>query len=772
MKNGNSKPSKSLAIAIPGLFLVWLFVTPILKGEVFQRIAVNDAQWFYGGHVQCDYYFHYFNGQPMTTNINFVPDVSGDTFYVDYLDTMGINYCFTGIIHPLNPTGDMKDFLQDSHIYGNILVGNGNNHNVIHYGFAHDYPCGVGDDLDHDEFTWVHDPGAGRIDQDPLPQFQNWVILSERDEHNAGYLIDTTFDWTTFNYRVGPRLYHVQLCIRVDTTGKESNNPLIMRVGLQSVSDQQGSEHTYYYHPPAYSWYAEDFVDETDDLPAYFDLRVNDLDSIGLYYYVVDFADSFSVGGNNDRPRFTVYWADSVDLYLDWIRFFDQEFYDMAIDPNPDVISAIKSDALEYWCEDYMHSQRGWEPFRRQWPAVRFVDSLCSDTSRQVLQDSIRYLCDINPMKYPDIVDYLNSLRTQPNIVYCTYPLTSSIDSNSVSAGPGFGHNLQWAWDWNMIENGYWRGLNAIARVADSLDIPFMNYIQCHEEWKGSIATFTPFWRDPTYNEIICQAYLTLTFGAKGIGYYMISPYYRRENQTYGYTVIRYNDNVPGGWETRGIFDLKTDSSTFPTEQDFPDIFSEGHFEPNYKYHAIVEFENELDLIDSLLMILDWDTSFCTKWKDVVTTQYDYIDSVWTSQDQLVDTTFVQVGVFSGSAGVYDINKYLMFVNRRCLASESRAVNYRLDFESEYRNQCFCVIDYVLDPNLVRLVTTDDDGILIDSIISLPPGHGRLLNIHNLYPSKMTIDTNAVVDWLPDTLIFVSDTVDVYGTLTFILVLM
>jgi hypothetical protein len=328
-------------------------------------------------------------------------------------------------------------------------------------------------------------------------------------------------------------------------------------------------------------------------------------------------------------------------------------------------------------------------------------------------------------------------------------------------------------------------GFRSIAEVAESNNLQWFPNIQVSTWWNWHYwnDTWHMINRKPTSNEIFCEAYLAFTYGAKGISYFTIAPGYR----VYGGSTktIVPNPDAYGCTLCSGVFNLcveRQDQQEDPVVHlsDFPDCIHNGYLQPNDRYYAIKDLNRELDDIESVLLALDWDTSFCTNFRGTVQTNYDYLDSLWTTRENEVpddcvlpiDSTFVQVGVFNGSAGVYDINKYLMLVNRRCLASESRAVNYRLDFESEYRNQCFCVIDYVLDPNLVRLVTTDDDGILIDSIISLPPGHGRLLNIHNLYPSKMTIDTNAVVDWLPDTLIFVSDTVDVYGTLTFILVLM
>ncbi len=275
---------------------------------------------------------------------------------------------------------------------------------------------------------------------------------------------------------------------------------------------------------------------------------------------------------------------------------------------------------------------------------------------------------------------------------------------------------------------------------------------------------------EPTPNDVKCQGFLAMTFGAKGFFYsYGISPEPPKSASKYYAKKVLARGGAPedsvvyNGYRNSG---LRTfwgvtggDTTHFESYSDFITTrdAETGVLVPNDKWWAAKEFNEYVHRWEGLYSELQWINSVHAverapagdPWEGLIRitgTARDTIpgDSVYWEVDP-VDDRFVQVGIFERGG-----QKHFMLVNRRVDSLGTRKVN-------------FTVIVDPLGPDSVQCLALDQDGVtssvqLLQKTATeryyeyiLEPGEGRLFLVN------INADDNAIPSIIDDSLVIRGD---------------
>ena len=748
---------------IPALFLLVMLVGPLFSQPDFHRTIYHDLNVFFDRYHTNPIYY---DGEYSATGND---SMQAHSRYFPELDSAGFNLISApGLNHPsYDWLGE--NWYEDLQLY----VGTWR---TRHYGYAQEKDYEIGTDPYEHYFQEICPTCVGEMYYDHVWDVE--VFFCDYSTEDSGYVIDHDFP---NDHQRWSECYYMEMRIKTDTagTGSSDNEPFItIEFGIESGGTDGFDQ---YFSPNLLEFLEDNAVGPLDEDYAPMDttLLVGDLvhDS---QYHIISLEHYINPEGINPafRPTmFKVYWHQRGDLYMDWIKVRDKQAIELwyAGSAIRDSVDALICEHLEYLEAQAVHDSLivGMfidEPFCANFRAVAAVDTLVDSVMGL---DYVANLVPWGPYLYQDYYD----LCDPPFLSIDPYPLKAWVLEESHSNDPT-DTTLQEAWDLLIYDDNVviyqtgdtlYQGYRPGVEFAIDNDISWMPYIQLHYWWtmytNGSVLESVRHdLRDPTANEIFCQAYLALSFGAKGMQYFGISPMYKLVDDT---LVTNPATEDSGFYYHSGMFNFRTAGNAVPTLNDFPQVFHTGYLVPNYKYYAVKDFHEELDHIDSVLLDMDWVESFCT---DSIR-HYDYIDSVWTVGDDhivppyshRIDSTFVQVGVFDPQGSAFAVDKYMMLVNRRCLEDETRDIYFRLNFEAANDNRCLVVSEWRSFYSWFN--RTDENGVMVDSILSMAPGHGTLINIHDAFPEKKVITSQSTVDWGSDSLIFVADTVEVEGTL-------
>jgi len=743
--NGARRNSISgAAVLIPVLFLFAVIAAPILSQETFYRIGFADPQWIYHEYIskrcktQQGGTWHYSD----PPNMNFY----NDSMYYALLDSAGLNVTVSALM--IDDDFDTSRDWRTATWYHGIQLFVGWNQ-LIQYAWAQGRLYGVGGDFD-DYFEEPYDPNAGVAAFDEEEQV--YVFHSDIDDHTAGFLINDTL---AVAQRLA-RTYNLDLRVKIRNPIQANSRVLWVRFGSIDPGDVDWSA----FEIPYWFWDHQSHDLDDEHMSDTLWLSASELDT--AQYTTVNFRHYYDAVHHYTKVE--IFWLDSVDLYVDWMRIYDDYYRDLVLEPQQSVYDDIVEEA-EWHNAECVNAMYVDEPHLYEFEACHILDSLIHDTTgKRLVSEQIVF----NPSWYTAYID-----QVQPDFLYTNqYTLTPN---NLYVSDPPESLTVQDAWDYLIYaevigshpEDHWIKGFRPIAEVADSTGVPWFPNIQASTWWNyhSDSSVWEQIKRDPTRNEIFCQAYLAFAFGAKGISYFTIAPVFAFDGNTP--SAVTPNPYASGCAGASGVFDFcinNDEEVQIVTVDDFPNCIHQGFLVPNDRYYAIKDIDGDLDLIEEVLLQLDWEYSFATHQQR----SYSYIDSVWTVGDDTlggsIDSTFVQVGVFDCDPEYYPIDRFLMFVNRRCLVSETRTVHARFDFGSEQANLCLDVEDY-LDPAHRIHCCTNDTGVVEDFSILLAPGHGKLLRIHNPIPVNANIDSGDTLTWASDTTVWVVDTLEVEGTL-------
>jgi hypothetical protein len=686
MKNGIKRIACVGVFIIPCLLLSMLFAQSFAKPSTFYYLGWNDGQHYVFRHVARE-----------VIHDNTVSRPSGNepinSFYYPELRAAGFNFTATQFVD--------DSLLSDSSIFSgmHVLYAPEYIHEYTHAQYTF-FDVG-GDDA---FFPNPHDITAGKT----ISGEDGGVFHSEVGSNSEGFLIKTSL-WKRY-HMMNERVYHLELRVKAWDSAAPADicHITIARREWNNATDQY----------------------DTSNVNTY-KLKTSDLAGDNIWTTVrFSTSDRFNPKGFETIVR--IKWLANVNLELDWMRIFDNHYCLLAIDTSQAIYDSICADAQHwgnnnivagFWCD---------EPWPSQWKAIRIVDSLVYNTINKHIfvdfndwhQDWVRkFIRTVDLDILPTFIFVLNDSVSHSSVIDTSNP------ANACSL------SLQVAWDrlihWegyfqnrNFEENYMGKGLRTYAEVVDSAGIQWLNITGACNEWNyEGHGKWVKWFRAPIRNELFCQVYLSLAFGAQGVGYYAVGPMYfgwRDPDDPTGERIrIVLNPNNDGE-DNEGLFSLVNDQGNIPKSKEFPEVFHSGRLVPNSMYDYVQEVNRELDIIDDMLLELEWDNSFCSADSQ----RYKYIDSVWTEEDSLPDTTFIQVGVFHWPQ--YPEGKYLMLVNRRCLDHETRSVHVRLDFGGEnggkrfFANCCF-------EPRDFRMIADADGKGEFRAVIE--PGHGKLFRI-------------------------------------------
>lgn len=749
MKAQKNHNVRILAILFPALFVFVMFSTSLGEPDTFYYMGWSDVQNHYFRTVcrNIRYGDNWSNSPPLINDYELA-----DSFRYDDLANAGFTHTFT---HILDDT-----FLVDS-IYHGIKVFNETWKYISRFKNANYTFFDVGGDSAFFNEPNESNAGANCYYADA---YGDTVFKSLRGLHTEGFLIDDSL-WVHYQ-RMNGRDYHLEIKARIWDPDQIENPVDICSVYFGGKKDTTID--------------IDAFILNTDSMAE------NVWDTVRFTNDSLDLRDLKTV--------VRIKWLDHVNLMIDWIRIFDAQYDSLAINVSQAVWDSIKYEG-DLWA--HYNNNNIVEGFisPEPWPCNYDALEMIHDTLSRPDVAGMGIFTIANPWHINFAREYAE--RFEPDIlpfdIYTLEPTHSHYSDAGDVSYPPYLYTLQAGWDSlihrerlhldpNYEENRWYHGLRSYANLMDSLDIQWFNIYWSGDEYgyKGKDASGQFEWihmyRAPTENEMFCGNYMALCYGAQGVGYYLTPPFFSGYTPppeiTMDYFLIRPHQENEGCVSIDGLFDLYNDDDDEIAEQgDFPDVVHEGYLLPNSTYYTIDSLHAEFDLIDSILLKLDWDTSFCTNYQNTYKTSYEYIDTLWTSEDDSVsppDSTFIQVGVFNPPPASAPWEEWLMVVNRRCLEDESRKINVRVNVGMEYASKCFKIVYYVAGDTILDVSDYWHFNIPfypgLDN--NLAPGHGELIKIFSGYdPGKKTIETEQQLDWLAGDTIIVADTIEVEGTL-------
>ena len=346
------------AIFAPCLMLFVLIIAPSLKGDVFYRKGFNDPQWFYWSKCALSFYDSLESSYSGPGNDTFIVD----SMYYDLLDSAGFNFTTTVI---QNNSGwlnndwyhGIKLFTFDSEIY---------EHARSQYRMYE-----IGNYVEA-FFREAANEAVGTVVEDQYAD-DGYAFRCDSTLNDAGFLIDTTFWQYDQRYE---REFHLELNIKIGYNFEPTDSVITITFGVDSTCENDSSENLSIIHEEL--WMQPDSLEDeigTDD-----ELLVTTLfpDSIGTpgSYHLVRLTQRFNGSGYETRIR--VFWHRYGDIWLDWLRVFDDEYNEIAIDTNSAVLDDIRARADLYDDSD-VEMMFFDEPWPVQYPAQKIIDDIVQD---------------------------------------------------------------------------------------------------------------------------------------------------------------------------------------------------------------------------------------------------------------------------------------------------------------------------------------------------------------------------------------------------------
>ncbi|MFH1009787.1 MAG: T9SS type A sorting domain-containing protein [bacterium] len=498
---------------------------------------------------------------------------------------------------------------------------------------------------------------------------------------------------------------------------------------------------------------------------------------------------------NNIGLSLKVNWPGFHDLYIDRIEIYDRAFRHLFYDDDwPTKLNTVTTNLVRYrdFAGDALYNFRIDEPNPRTYKAFKRVYDAYHSTPHEIAVLLNPHVLDGEFFDYviPDTLifftyvlggDSFQSRRPMPpnwEPLY-TYYASHSSDVAYVDSFPNpYGcnywcriHSLQHEWD-KLIgspDHGaeYKWGLYKMREEATTAMRPWAVFLIAGQEVDPLDRTVRKIsHRDPTPNEMYCMAWLALSYGPEGIGWYRVAGHMWGDS-------LRGNATPPccdtsRVERTHGLLDWMFNDSTYASgPQDFP---LGASYRPTERFYAAQGIHAMLDTIGPVLDRLQWIESGASRafeMNDTIPVHFPFgaylhhalceketADSVWVSEPR--DSTYVQYAGFMDPSAMQDF--WILTVNRRCLPGEKRRVHFKLRNATDTTY----VVHYLLaDTSFPKSVSAQDSSISLH--VDLSPGHGELIHIKiegpHINARPPTLDYGDVhTDSTADLAITVSDT--------------
>ncbi len=373
--------------------------------------------------------------------------------------------------------------------------------------------------------------------------------------------------------------------------------------------------------------------------------------------------------------EFYMIWHGNVDIFIDKIIIFEQNFADLYVHPTVTMTQIYNELEAAYSEDDFEKIQNFYfdEPFQLTAKARGDIQSqVRSLFGGQNSRVEINGATGGYPKYYHDFDSAYS--RTTSNefrqyILYNEYP----IDKNTLTTTTSLQARFDLFCDYKHFEDDgndelyEHSGLKSASVAARNNQIPLIMTLGVHSEQyikrvggTISIVQGDHTRRAPTRDEIFAMGNMALAYGAKGFMYYMIP--------------TRSADPADGEirWNTYGVFD--DENNIFNLEQGTGLIQNPANDQiPNYRYFAVQDFISSTNIIDSTLLGLNWletrswnkTASTTVNWITNLSTKYPYFED----PDYPESKTFVETGYFvekSPPSGKVEDAKFIYLVNRRC----------------------------------------------------------------------------------------------------------
>ena len=401
-------------------------------------------------------------------------------------------------------------------------------------------------------------------------------------------------------------------------------------------------------------------------------IKVSDFDQSGVY-------DTLGISFTQRRHHpylYELFWTDVKDLWLDKV---------IVSNSTGRVLFSLSEDSVETPLQSYYSSLdtqlHRWylldEPDGGSLPAMKRANELIGSVQSGTWNpsDTTSIFTTLTRSRAVGIAGdlYLSDIKAREfNVDYYPY------------------HHTHTALRQEELD-GFCSSMYTCSRKARKYGKSFYATIQVHEWDTCPGPTKCLSLRNPTPAEIKAEAYLALTYGAKGLAYFWYTTtYYSKDKQG----IIQDTSD----WRGLGLVVWSPDS---------------GRWIPNEKWFAVQSINHYLDKIGSIFLELNWKGAYRSDTADKP--DFSFIKEI---KSDKYDTSYIQLGFFKDDLN----NDYFMLVNRRCLEDESQSVTSYIDKSGEYM-----VIDLYLNDTV--LVDYYESLETIPFTTRLEPGQGKLFKL-------------------------------------------
>jgi hypothetical protein len=431
-------------------------------------------------------------------------------------------------------------------------------------------------------------------------------------------------------------------------------------------------------------------------------LKVRDFNQNGLYSDVVLNSYFYKREAYNYEMYFAVYWAGSVDLYIDKVMIINQMFDDVFITQDLDVINGI-SQAVSSEYSVYNNSSGKIEaeyidePLFLRAYAFNHLNKLAlshdvdgSFHYNGALGAGAGYHTDY--MQEFKTKDYENESEFNPYMIFDMYPFhyPGSSDYQNDFKNQEVQERLDYLVDKPQIivssESGLYLDAGLLPAIYSAQmrkddptnanrenDRALFHTMQVHAEHRTDedgnlLDEILSGKRAPTRDEIFVQGWLALNYGVKGLMFYIIP------TNTW--------NNGSSNWNYYGLLDQYGNGYTISRDMNKISGLVQNPLVPmvpNSRYYAVQAFIDSLEKIENTLLNLSWidGGSYHRNGENFHTFPKSFISGIITNWipifdnpddfdliTDIPDSTLVEVGIFDEIESSY--RKYFTLVNRRC----------------------------------------------------------------------------------------------------------
>ena len=469
-----------------------------------------------------------------------------------------------------------------------------------------------------------------------------------------------------------------------------------------------------------------------------------------------------------------VHWPKYHDLYIDRIEVYDRAFRHLFYDNDREAkLSTVTASLVQYdnYVGEAHYNFRIDEPAPRTFRGFSRVDSAYRSAQREI---AVMLNPDVLDGGFSDFVEpdalfffkytlggdsFQSGRRINEHTSITSYFTSHNSDvayidsfrnTENCNHFPKI-HSLQHSWDMLVgspdhgeeYEWGLYKMQQEAVAAGSRDEKPWHVYLMAGQEIGRGFGVTWIDHRDPTPNEMHGMAWLALSFGPDGIGWYRVAG--DIWDSELGVNNPEVSDCTPyENWfeRTHGLLDWKLDDGSYA---DGPEDHANGAaFLPTERFYAAQAVHAMLDTIGPVLDRLQWVESNATRAFEMSNTipihfpsgtnvthwycEKSIDGSSWVSEP--LDSTYLQYAGFTDLSRPQDFG--IMVANRRCLAGEKRRAYFRL---YDIPDTTYAIRYYLADTLILKKVYPQNDFMELQ--VSLEPGRGEFIYVKAAGPHIM-----------------------------------